>query len=195
MRYLKKLITKHISIDEQEWNELTSKFEKVTTKKNTIISSAGDVFSDFYFIKSGLARSYFTDLNGKDFTWQIYFRGKSKYGLNYFMDDSVSYYENDASMLHFETLEDSVFYKISLKEMDNFLNNADKKWEHLARIWLHDTYFSSTYKRVISLMSENVEERYQRLLLEYPNIFNRVKSYHIATFLGVAPQTLSKLKK
>lgn len=195
MKYLKKLITKHISIDEQEWNELTSKFKQVTVKKGTIISSAGDIFSDFYFIKNGLACSYFTDLNGKDFTWQIYFRGKSKYGLNYFMDDSVSYYENDASMLHFETLEDSVFYKISLKEMDNFLNNADKKWEHLARIWLHDTYFSSTYKRVISLMSEDVEQRYERLLLEYPNIFNRVKSYHIATFLGVAPQTLSKLKK
>lgn len=142
-----------------------------------------------------MARSYFTDLNGKDFTWQIYFRGKSKYGLNHFMDDSVSYYENDASMLHFEALEDSIFYKISLKEMDNFLNNADKKWEHLTRIWLHDTYFSSTYKRVISLMSENVEQRYERLLLEYPDIFNRVKSYHIATFLGVASQTLSKLKK
>ena len=192
---LKKLITKHISIDEEEWDELTSKFKQVIVKKGTTISSAGDIFSDFYFIKSGLARSYFTDLNGKDFTWQIYFRGKSKYGLNYFMDDSVSYYENDASMLHFVTLEDSVFYKISLKEMDNFLNNADKKWEHLARIWLHDTYFSSTYKRVISLMSEDVEQRYERLLLEYPNIFKRVKSYHIATFLGVAPQTLSKLKK
>jgi CRP-like cAMP-binding protein len=195
MKYLKKLITKHISIDEEEWNELTSKFKQVIIKKGTTISSAGDIFSDFYFIKSGLARSYFTDLNGKDFTWQIYFRGKSKYGLNYFMDDSVSYYENDASMLHFETLEDSVFYKINLKEMDNFLNNTDKRWEHLARIWLHDTYFSSTYKRVISLMSEDVEQRYERLLLEYPNIFNRVKSYHIATFLGVAPQTLSKLKK
>ena len=195
MKYLKKLITKHISIDEEEWNELTSKFKQVIVKKGTTISSAGDIFSDFYFIKSGLARSYFTDLNGKDFTWQIYFRGKSKYGLNYFMDDSVSYYENDASMLHFETLEDSVFYKISLKEMDNFLNSADKKWEHLTRIWLHDTYFSSTYKRVLSLMSEDVEQRYERLLLEYPNIFQRVKSYHIATFLGIAPQTLSKLKK
>ena len=195
MKYLKKLITKHISIDEEEWNELTSKFKQVIIKKGTTISSAGDIFSDFYFIKSGLARSYFTDLNGKDFTWQIYFRGKSKYGLNYFMDDSVSYYENDASMLHFETLEDSVFYKISLKDMDNFLNSADKKWEHLTRIWLHDTYFSSTYKRVLSLMSEDVEQRYERLLLEYPNIFKRVKSYHIATFLGIAPQTLSKLKK
>jgi hypothetical protein len=111
------------------------------------------------------------------------------------MDDSVSYYENEASMLHFEALEDSVFYMISLKEMDSFLNKADKKWEHLARIWLHDTYFSSTYKRVVSLMSEDVEERYMRLLLEYPDIFKRIKAYHIATFLGVAPQTLSKIRK
>jgi len=111
------------------------------------------------------------------------------------MDDSVSYYENDGSMLHFEALENCEFYMISLEEMDDFLNNADKKWEHLARIWLHDTYFSSTYKRVISLMSENVEDRYKRLLIEYPDIFKRVKSYHIATFLGVAPQTLSKLRK
>ena len=194
MKYLKKLITQYIDIEEQEWQELTSKFQKVTAKKGDVISNAGDIFSDFYFIESGLARSYFTDLNGKDFTWQIYFRGKSKYGLNHFMDDSVSYYENDASMLHFEVLEDSLFYKISLKEMDNFLENADKKWEHLARIWLHDTYFSSTYKRVISLMSENVEEKYERLLLEYPDIFKRVKSYHISSFLGIAPQTLSKLK-
>lgn len=195
MKYLKKLITQHINIEEQEWQELTSKFKKVVVKKGDIISNAGDVFSDFYFIKSGLARSYFTDLKGKDFTWQIYFRGKSKYGLNHFMDDSVSYYENDGSMLHFEALENCEFYMISLEEMDGFLNNADKKWEHLARIWLHDTYFSSTYKRVISLMSENVEDRYRRLLIEYPDIFKRVKAYHIATFLGVAPQTLSKLRK
>ena len=195
MKYLKKLISQHIDIEKDEWREITSRFKKVSIKKGTVISNAGDIFSDFYFIKKGLARSYFTDLNGKDFTWQIYFRGKSKYGLNHFMDDSVSYYENEPSMLHFETLEDSEFYKISLKEMDDFLNNSDNKWEHLVRIWFHNTYYSATYKRVISLMSENVQKRYTRLLIEYPNIFQRVKSYHIATFLGIAPQTLSKLKK
>jgi ribosomal protein L10 len=44
-------------------------------------------------------------------------------------------------------------------------------------------------------MSEKVEERYERLLEEYPDIFTKVKSYHIATYLGIAPQTLSKLRK
>ena len=133
------------------------------------------------------------DVNGRDFTWQLYFRGKSKHGLNHFMDDSVSYYENRGSMLSFEVLEDSVFYVARLDEMDNFLS-TDKKWEHLARVWLHDTYFAATYKRVVSLMSESANDRYSRLLEEYPSIFSKVKSYRIASYLGIAPQTLSKLR-
>jgi hypothetical protein len=109
------------------------------------------------------------------------------------MDDSVSFYENSGSMLNFEVLEDAVFYVISLDELDKFISK-DKKWEHLTRVWFHDTYYAATYKRVISLMSETVGERYERLLEEYPLIFKQVKSYHIASYLGVAPQTLSKLK-
>ncbi len=194
MKYLKKMIEHFIGVSNEEWDFILSRFEKRVIKKGDIIHHAGNIFSEFWFIKSGLARSYFTDVNGKDFTWQLYFRGKSKHGLNHFMDDSVSYYENEGSLLHFEVLEDSTFYVVGLNVMDEFLS-TDKKWEHLARIWLHDTYFAATYKRVISLMSENTQEKYERLLSEYPSIFKQVKSYHIASFLGIAPQTLSKLKR
>ena len=193
MKYFRKLVEQYISVDDKEWSLACDGFDKVSVKKGTIVHQAGDVFSDIWFIKSGLARSYFTDKNGRDFTWQLYFRGKSKHGLNHFMDDSVSFYENSGSMLNFEVLEDAVFYVISLDELDKFISK-DKKWEHLTRVWFHDTYYAATYKRVISLMSETVGERYERLLEEYPLIFKQVKSYHIASYLGVAPQTLSKLK-
>jgi CRP-like cAMP-binding protein len=193
MKYLRKMIEQFIIVEDKEWHSVCSTFKKITVKKGEIVHHAGDVFSDFWFIKSGLARSYFIDINGKDFTWQLYFRGKSKHGLNHFMDDSVSYYENSGSMLSFEILEDSIFYVAQLKDMDDFLS-TDKKWEHLTRIWLHDTYYAATYKRVISLMSETAHDRYKRLLEEYPSIFSQVKSYHIASYLGIAPQTLSKLR-
>lgn len=193
MKYFRKLVEQYISVDDKEWSLACDRFNKVSVKKGTIVHQAGDVFSDIWFIKSGLARSYFTDTNGREFTWQLYFRGKSKHGLNHFMDDSVSFYENSGSMLNFEVLEDAVFYVISLDELDKFISK-DKKWEHLARVWFHDTYYAATYKRVISLMSETVGERYERLLEEYPRIFKQIKSYHIASYLGVAPQTLSKLK-
>jgi len=172
---------------------LCSQLKEVSVAKGASIHRCGEVFSDIWFVKSGLARSYFTDVNGRDFTWQLYFRGRTKHGLNHFVDDSVSYYENTGSMLNFEALEPSVFYTISLHELDVFLASS-QKWEHLARIWLHDTYFAATYKRVISLMSETAQQRYARLLDEYPLIHQQVKSYHISSYLGIAPQTLSKLK-
>ncbi len=193
MKYLKKMIEQYVNLEEDEWVYICSKFKKRAVKKGVIVHHSGAIFSEIWFIKSGLSRSYLTDVNGKDFTWQLYFRGRSKHGLNHFMDDSVSYYEQIGSMLNFETLEDSVFYVVGLDDMDKFLS-TDKKWEYLARIWLHNTYYAATYKRVISLMSENTADQYKRLLEEYPSIFDHVKSYHIASFLGVAPQTLSKLK-
>jgi CRP-like cAMP-binding protein len=194
MNYFKKLIEHFITINDEEWLEAKGIFKKTSVKKGVVVHQAGEVFSNIWFIKSGLARSYFIDINGKEYTWQLYFRGKSKHGLNHFMDDSVSFYENTGSLLSFEILEDSTFYVASLEDLDKFISK-DKKWEYLTRLWLHDTYYSATYKRVISLMSENVAQRYERLLEEYPSIFDRVKSYHIASYLGIAPQTLSKLKK
>ena len=188
------MISHYVDVTDVEWSDFLKKYTRKKLKKGTVVHHAGDVFSEIWFIQSGLARSYFTDMNGRDFTWQLYFRAKSKHGLNHFMDDSVSHYENEGSMLHFEILEDAVFYVISLDALDSIICK-EKKWEHLSRIWLHDTYFAATYKRVISLMSENAEEKYKRLLQEYPTIFEKVKSYHVASYLGIAPQTLSKLRK
>lgn len=193
MKYYRKMIEHFISVNDTEWNNAVEIFNEVSVKKGTTVHRSGEIFSNIWFVKNGLARSYFIDVNGKEYTWQLYFRGKSKHGLNHFMDDSVSFYEKTGSMLNFEILEDSIFYVASLEDLDRFISK-DKKWEHLARIWLHDTYFSATYKRVISLMSETVAEKFTRLNEEYPSIFGHVKSYHIASYLGIAPQTLSKLK-
>ncbi|MDK2596849.1 Crp/Fnr family transcriptional regulator [Pseudoalteromonas obscura] len=193
MKYFKKMIEHYIPINDDEWADACAIFDIKHVKKGTRVHHAGEVFSEIWFIKSGLARSYLNDMNGKEHTWQLYFRGKSKHGLNHFMDDSVSFYEKTGSMLNFETLEDSVFYVAPLEALDKFISH-DKKWGRLARIWMHNTYYSATYKRVLSLMSETAAQRYDRLLDEYPFIFNQVKSYHIASYLGIAPQTLSKLK-
>ncbi|NTS78475.1 Crp/Fnr family transcriptional regulator [Catenovulum sp. SM1970] len=193
MKYFRKMIEQHIAVNDDEWADACSIFDIKRVKKGTTVHHAGEVFSQIWLIKSGLARSYLTDLNGKDHTWQLYFRGKSKHGLNHFMDDSVSFFEKTGSMLNFEVLEDAVFYVTSLDKLNAFMSQ-DKKWAFLATAWIHNTYYSATYKRVLSLMSETAAKRYERLLDEYPFIFKQVKSYHIASYLGVAPQTLSKLK-
>ena len=194
MKYLKKELEKSISITDNEWKFICSKFKPKSCKKGDLIHYSGDIFDEIWYIKSGLARSYFIDNNGKDFTWQLYFNDKSMNKLNLFMDDSVSYYEQSGSLLSFEILEDAEFEVISIKDMDAIFD-MNRKWQQFGRMMIHDTWYASTYKRVISLMSESADEKYKRLLREYPTIFEKVKSYHIASYLGIAPQTLSKLRK
>jgi len=194
MNYLKKELEKSIAITDEEWDFISSKFKPKSAKKGEIIHYAGDIFSEVWYIKSGLARSYFIDNNGRDFTWQLYFKDESMSKLNLFMDDSVSYYEQSPSLVSFEILEDAEFEVIHLDDMDAMFN-LNMKWQHFGRMMIHDTWYASTYKRVISLMSETAQERYDRLLEEYPTIFEKVKSYHVASYLGIAPQTLSKLRK
>lgn len=194
MEYLRKELEKSIDITDKEWKFIGSKFKPKFSQKGDIIHNAGDIFYEIWYIKSGLARSYFIDNNGKDFTWQLYFNDDSMNKLNLFMDDSVSYYEQSGSLLSFEILEDAEFEIISMVDMDEIFD-MNIKWQQFGRMMIHDTWYASTYKRVISLMSENAEEKYQRLLREYPTIFEKVKSYHVASYLGIAPQTLSKLRK
>jgi len=194
VKYLKNELEKSIEITKKEWEFVRSKFKPKAAKKGEIIHYAGDIFSEVWYIKSGLARSYFIDNNGKDFTWQLYFNDESMSKINLFMDDSVSYYEQSGSLVSFEILEDAQFEVISIADMDE-LFNLNMKWQHFGRMMIHDTWYASTYKRVLSLMGESAEERYARLLKEYPTIFDKVKSYHIASYLGIAPQTLSKLRR
>jgi len=91
---LKRELEKLIEIDDKTWKYIKSKFKPKSAKKGEIVHHTGDICSDVWYIKSGLARSYFIDNNGKDFTWQLYFNDESKSNINLFMDDSVSYYEN-----------------------------------------------------------------------------------------------------
>ncbi len=194
MKTLYQTLSEQIDVSEEEWELIQSKFSPRSAKKGEIIHHAGDIFNDIWYIKSGLARSCFTDENGKDFTWQLYFNDDSLSKINLFMDDSVSHYEQSGSLLSFEVLEDSEFEVIAVKDLDA-LFDMNMKWQRFGRMMIHDTWYASTYKRVLSLMSETAEEKYQRLLREYPTIFEKVKSYHIASYLGMTPQTLSKLRK
>ena len=194
MEYLRKELEKSINITDEEWEVFRSKFKPKSCIKGETVHYAGEIFSEVWYIKSGLARSYFLDNNGKDFTWQLYFNDASMNKLNLFMDDSVSYYEQSGSLLSFEILEDAEFEVISLTDLDAVFD-MNAKWQQFGRRMIHDVWYASTYKRVLSLMSESAEEQYRRLLREYPTIFETVKSYHIASYLGIAPQTLSKLRK
>jgi len=145
-----------------------------------------------YYITDGVAKSYFIDNAGKEFIWQIYFNRGNKERKNIVMDDSVSYFEKEGSFLAFEALEDVTCYSIHWKELE-LLFASDIKWQFLGRMLTYNAYAIS-YKRVLSIMSENATDRFKRLLKENPSVFKNVKAFHIAAYLGITPQSYSRLK-
>jgi CRP-like cAMP-binding protein len=194
MERLRMKLKEIVDISDIEWNSIKYLFHNKSIKKKTTIQREHEIFNELYFLKSGSARSYFLDHTGKEITWQLYFNDDSSTLINLLIDDSISYYENTGTPLTFETLDDCEFSVISLSKLEE-LYQSDNKWQYLGRIVSHNTYFKATFERSLSLLSDPAPKRYQDLIAKHPRILNAFKSNIIASYLGIAPQTLSKIKK
>ena len=64
MKYFRKMVEQFITVDDNEWGCICAKLKKIEVEKGATIHRSDEVFSDIWFVKSGVSRSYFTDING-----------------------------------------------------------------------------------------------------------------------------------
>ncbi|MBR9921055.1 MAG: Crp/Fnr family transcriptional regulator [Bacteroidetes bacterium] len=145
----------------------------LNVKKGQILQSKGDVKSKFYIVKSGLLRSYTIDEKGKEHVFMFAPEG-------WIIADSAA--PDQACDLFIDALEDSI---VTVGEKDIDLPHDPAKL--IKRI-------SVLQKRVIMLMSSTAIERYEHFEKTYPNIVQRVSQRLIASYLGITPEALSKVK-
>lgn len=193
MLKFKEFITKMIDIDENEWSEITKILKKVTFKKGDIINKEGDIFKNILFVNSGIIRSYLIDNNGRDFTWHIHYSGDKATMKNLFVVDYASFTNQEPSKLFFEVIENTELIAISYNSLERLYNSAEK-WQKLGKI-MADTAYYFTHHRTLSLLTETAEVRYERLLKENPTLLQQVPQYYIASYLGITPQSLSRIRK
>ena len=194
MEKLLNFVKQYIEINSDDLENIYSIFKLKSFKKNEMIHFNGDVFKDIMLINKGIARSYIIKEDGKDFTWNFHFSNENDVNLkNLFIVDYASFTHQEPSKMNFEALDDCEVYTIEYKVLEN-LYNSDIKWQYLGRMIAQDAYYL-THHRTISLLTLSAKERLENLLKEQANIFNIVPHYHIASFLGIAPQHLSRLRK
>lgn len=173
-------------LTEEEFRSFFTLLSSESFSKKDIVVSEGEICSNIYFIESGSLHSYLTDTQGEVHSIQFGFEG-------YWISDLYSFLSDKPGLFTIEALENTQVYSLSKV---NFEKACDEipKFERFFRILIQNAYVNSQ-QRLALTFSEDAERRYLDLIKKQPLIFQKVPQYIIASYLGIKPQSLSRIRK
>ena len=177
---------KSFPLDEAEKELVRAKFHSRLFRKRQFVLQEGDVCTQFNFIIRGCLRSYKIDEKGNIHILQFA-------AENNWINDLGSFHRVKPSTLNIDALEDTVVLQISHDDLISLYINAPK-FDRIFRI-LIENGFIHLQTRLLQNISSTAEERYQSFLDLYPHLINRLSQVQIASFLGITPEFLSRLRK
>ena len=198
MHELKEYINHFIELNEQKWVELSSLFTEVAYKKGEHIYGDTEVSECLYFIVDGIVRSYKLEEDGKDFTWTFHCLNMDTLNHRMLMDiavvDYVSFTQGIPEELAFEVLIDATLMKVNKKDL-LALYESSPKWQKFATKMAEDSY-AIMRERTFNLLTKSAKERLDLLEAYFPGVFEKdVLVDHIASYLGITRQSLSRLQR
>jgi len=153
-------------------------------EKGELLLDEYKVCNDLFLVRHGLLRSYYY-VEGKDITAHF----AMEYGIVGAADSII---KGKKSRYHIEALETSEVYMMDYAAMESFLEK-NPKHERLARRFTQLLYMDLV-ERLEGMMFLSASQRYEYLLGRYPEITQRVNLGHIATYLGITQETLSRVR-
>lgn len=183
---------KYSELDPETMQIIASQISEVHFPKKEIILSEGTTCNKVYFMLSGTARSYYTDYSGVTVTWSFHFNNDRSVIRNVFVTDYRAFLTNKPSSIAIETLSE-VSALVFTKEAVNFLMEKSLKYE----VWmrkLNEQAYISMFARAFSLLTMTATQRYCKLMEDEPHLMQMFSNYYIASYLGIAPQSLSRIR-
>ena len=174
------------SFSEEDLQKCMNYFVPKKIRKRQYVLQEGDVCTKSVFIESGSLYSYTIDDKGTQHVIQFGFEG-------WWIGDLYSLLTSEPSKMNIEALEDSNVLTIDRQDHFKLLSEVPK-YETYYRILFQDAYVA-LQRRVSSTIGLTAEEKYQRLVNQYHSFINRVPLHLIASYLGVSPETLSRIRK
>lgn len=176
------------NIDPFMLNHLISDFRAITTTdtfpKHHLLHQEGNICNHLYFIEKGVARSYYHK-EGKDITAHFAIENGGITAIDSFIQRKKSRY-------NLEILEDAIVHSLSHQDIQLLLDK-NPPYEKFIRLFLEQIYVDLA-ERIEDLLFYNAKERYDNLILKNPNLFQRVNLGHIASYIGVTQETLSRIR-
>ena len=182
-----KNISRYVVFDDYELEVFNSLLEYEQVPKKTILLQAGEHCNFEAFIISGSARKYYIDSNGAEVILQLAIENA------WLSDISFSIYENNPSHVFIETLEDCEFFMFTPESKEKLFEKAPR-FERAYRI-LMQRHLAVTQNRLFGTIAKTATEKYIDFLENYPTLPNRFAQHYIASYLGISPEFLSKIRK
>ena len=164
--------------------DLLSESRTIAVPAKTILLEEGKVADRLYLIRKGCLRLFFYN-EGKDITFQFFFEGD-------FVASFDSLYKRTPSLFCLESIEPSELAVIEREEFYALIDN-DLSFRKLYEEKLIDR-FRAYQQLFLSRIKNTPQQRYEELLKEYPAIIQRIPQHYIASYLGITPVSLSRIR-
>ncbi len=185
MNEIRKFIDNISPMNNSDWQFFSSKLQEVKLEKNTTLLKIGKVENYLSFVSKGIIRLYIPRVKS-DLTFGFLFENEFVTGYDSLLTQKPSEYQ-------IETLTECILWQISKKDLEEVYektNNGNIIGRKMA-----ENMFLIKSKREISLLSKTAEERYLNLFSERPKILQQIPLKYIASYIGVTPQALSRIRK
>lgn len=185
MGYLREYYERIIELKESEWDFIAAQFRKRVFDKKEIITRQGDMENYLSFIESGTVRFYIPDAES-ELTFNFSFDKEFTCAYDSFLTQTPSEYELQA-------LTETTVWQISYDDLQNVYAQT-QVGNYLGR-FASEKLFLAKSRRELSLLKYNAKERYLRLFSEQPDILKLVPLKYIASYIGITPQGLSRIRR
>ena len=179
-------INARVDITKKEFEIIFQHFEEISFSKNDLIIKPDQQVDYKFYVLDGCLRSYFIDVSGIEHTVQFAIE-------DWWIGDYPAYFTGKKSTLNVECLEDCTLLKVT-KEKWEKLYKEIPKLETYARIQL-ERGLASTHQKNIDEHTMSTQEKYEQFVSSFPELEQRIKNYHIASYLGITPERLSRIRK
>jgi CRP-like cAMP-binding protein len=173
-------------IPEREKNNLIKLLQITTIRKNEYFIAVGESPDKVAFIVEGLFRIYYLSESGKENSLVFRDSGKFLSAYNYLLENSTSKYT-------FQALEESVLLYVTLDDYAKLMK-SDECWQQVLSKY-YQLLFIEKEEKEVQFLSFDAKDRYRCFITKYPELSNKISQYHIASYLGITPEALSRIRK
>lgn len=160
--------------------------EQRTVQRKQYLLRAGEICRYEYYVISGCLRSYYLDEKGNEVN--IMFPVE-----DWWLGDMISFTNNTPSSLYIEALEDCTLWMINQENKELLFEKAPA-FERMFRLMIQRS-LAALQNRLYATIAKTAEQRYQEFMEKYPDIPQRIPQHYIASYLGITPEFLSKIRR